>query len=168
MLLIVLECKVSDRNRINGYDFDIEAMTSFEGDTGPYLQYSHARLCSIIKKAGVSDNTNANLSLLIEPHATNLVRTLAQFPDVVQFTMKTLEPTNILTYLFHLTHSLNSSYDVLRVVGSPEEVMKARLQLFRSTRDVLNHGMRLLGLSPVDRYALAKFSPTSLTGLLRM
>lgn len=134
-------------------------MTSFEGDTGPYLQYSHARLCSIIKKAGVSENINANLSLLTEPHATNLVRCLAQFPDIIRFTMTTLEPTNILTYLFRLTHLLNSSYDILRVVGSPEEVMKARLQLFRSTRAVLNHGMRLLGLTPLDRYALSKISP---------
>jgi len=141
--------------RINGYDFNIDAMTSFEGDTGPYLQYSHARLSSIIRKASdtvpKSEFEKADLGLLTEPHAINIVRWLVQYPDLVQYTMATLEPTNILTYLFRLTHALNSSYDVLKVIGSPPEIMKARLLLYESTRSVLNHGMRLLGLTPLDR-----------------
>jgi len=139
--------------RVNGYDFNIETMTSFEGDTGPYLQYSHARLSSIIRKANVplSEIAKADISILTEPHAVNIVRYLAQYPDVLKFTLATLEPTNVLTYLFRLTHSLNSSYDVLRVIGSPEDVMKARLMLYEATRCVLGNGMRLIGLSPLDR-----------------
>jgi arginyl-tRNA synthetase len=57
----------------------------------------------------------ANLSRLIEPHAIIIVRLIAQFPDTIQNTMKTLEPTTILTFLFRLTHAVNSSYDVLQV-----------------------------------------------------
>jgi arginyl-tRNA synthetase len=77
----------------------MDTMTSFEGDTGPYLQYSHARLTSILLKADVpiSEIESANLDLLIEPHAINVVRLIAQFPDTFQNTMKTLEPTTILT-----------------------------------------------------------------------
>ena len=92
-------------------------MTSFEGDTGPvccrlevcvnvplltdkqYLQYAHARLCSITRRAGLREDeiASADLSLLTEPMALNLVRVLSQWPDVVQNTLKTLEPTTILT-----------------------------------------------------------------------
>ena len=144
-----------DMTRINNYRFNMDTMTSFEGDTGPYLQYSHARLCSIFSKAEIpiSEIESANLSLLVEPHAVNVVRIVAQFPDTVQNTLKTLEPTTILTYLFRLTHAVNSSYDVLQVVGSERELMKARLALYDAARTTLNNGMRLLGLRPVDRYA---------------
>ena len=128
-------------------------MTSFEGDTGPYLQYAHARLCSISRKANISpeDLESANLSLLTEHHAVNLVRALSSWPDVVQNTLKTLEPVTVLAYLFKMTHMLSSSYDVLKVVGSEPEVMKARMALYEAARQVLNNGMKLLGLSPVER-----------------
>ncbi|EAU38151.1 arginyl-tRNA synthetase [Aspergillus terreus NIH2624] len=140
--------------RINGYDFNLEAMTSFEGDTGPYLQYAHARLCSIVRKSGldVTQLGSANLDILTEPHAVNLVRLLAQWPDVLMNTTRTLEPTTIITYLFRMTHMLSSSYDVLKVVGSEPEVKMARMALYESARLVLNSGMRILGLSPVERY----------------
>lgn len=129
-------------------------MNSFEGDTGPYLQYAHARLCSITRKASLSEEEidSADLSLLTESHAVELVRVLAQWPDVVQNTLnKTLEPTTILTYLFKMTHVLSSSYDHLRIVGSEPGLMKARLALYRTAHIVLNNGMCLLGLTPVER-----------------
>ncbi|RYO81719.1 hypothetical protein DL766_002850 [Monosporascus sp. MC13-8B] len=139
--------------RINNYKFDMDAMCSFEGDTGPYLQYAHARLCSITRKAQLSDEeiAGADLSLLTEQHATDLVRVLAQWPDVVQNTLKTLEPTTILTYLFKMTHVLSSSYDHLKIVGSEPGLMRARMALYDTARLVLNNGMRLLGLTPVER-----------------
>jgi len=131
----------------------MNAMTSFEGDTGPYLQYAHARLCSIERRAAVpaADLDAADLSLLGEEHATNLVRLLAQWPDVVQNTLRTLEPATVLTYLFKMTHALSSSYDHLQVVGSEPELMKARMALYDASRVVLHNGMRLLGLNPVER-----------------
>lgn len=139
--------------RINDYHFDMDRMTSFEGDTGPYLQYAHARVCSIERKSGLSqaDMDSADLSLLSEAHAVNIVRLLAQWPDVVQNTLKTLEPTTILVYLFRMTKAISSSYDHLKVVGSEPELMKARMALYDSARTVLSNGMRLLGLNPVER-----------------
>ena len=129
-------------------------MTSFEGDTGPYLQYAHARLSSIARKAGLTpeDLETADLSLLTETHAIDLVRILAAWPDMVQQTLKTLEPATVLTYLFKMTHMLSSSYDVLQVVGSERELMKARGALYEAARQVLNNGMKLLGLNPVERF----------------
>ena len=139
--------------RINNYHFNMDAMTSFEGDTGPYLQYAHARVTSIKRKAGLTDDeiASADLSLLTEPHAVNIARLLAMYPDTVQNTIKTQEPTTVLTYLFKMTHALSSSYDVLQIVGSERELMKARMALYDAARTVLGNGMRLLGLSPVDR-----------------
>lgn len=84
--------EADDAYRINNYQFDMAVMTSFEGDTGPYLQYAHARLCSITRKANLSEEeiASADLSLLTEAHAVNLVRVLSQWPDVVQNTLRTL------------------------------------------------------------------------------
>ena len=146
--------------RINGYDFNLDAMTSFEGDTGPYLQYAHARLCSIARKSAADHSKlpMADLSLLTESHAVDLVRVLSQWPDVVQNTVKTLEPATVLTYLFKMTHALSSSYDVLKVIGSEPELKEARMALYESARQVLHNGMSLLGLSPVERYDYAPLS----------
>ena len=129
-------------------------MTSFEGDTGPYLQYAHARLSSIMRKAGIepAELEHADFSLLSEKHAVDLMRSMAQWPDVFLNTMKTQEPITVLTYLFKLTHAVSSSYDHLQVVGSERQLMIARLTLYACARQVLNNGMRLLGLSPLERY----------------
>jgi arginyl-tRNA synthetase len=131
----------------------MDRMTSFEGDTGPYLQYAHTRLCSIMRKANIPAEQikSADMTLLTETHATNLVRCLAQYPDVLQNTLKTLEPATVVTYLFKMTHLLSSSYDVLRVLGEEEGIMYARLALYESARQVLSNGMKLLGLTPVER-----------------
>ncbi|RVX70458.1 hypothetical protein B0A52_05957 [Exophiala mesophila] len=137
----------------NGYEFNINQMTAFEGDTGPYLQYAHARLCSIERKANADISTliTADLSLLQESHAINLARSLAQYPDVVLNTLKTREPATMLTYLFKMAHALSSSYDHLQVVGSEPELQKARLALYEAARQVLWNGMTILGLTPVER-----------------
>lgn len=138
---------------INNYEFDINRMTSFEGDTGPYLQYAHARLCSITRKAALTaaDLQTADLSLLTEPTAIGLLREIARWPDTVQLTLRTHEPVTVLGYLFKMTHMLSSSYDILRVVGSERELMKARMALYEAARITLRNGMNLLGLTPVER-----------------
>ncbi|CCH62460.1 hypothetical protein TBLA_0H01730 [Henningerozyma blattae CBS 6284] len=140
--------------RINNYEFKWERMLSFEGDTGPYLQYAHSRLRSVERNAKSippSKWTNADFSLLKEDCAVLLVRLLAQYPDVLRNAIKTHEPATVVTYLFKLTHQVSSCYDVLWVAGQTEELAAARLALYGSARQVLYNGMRLLGLTPVDR-----------------
>lgn len=141
----------------------MDRMTSFEGDTGPYLQYAHARLTSILRKATDSADADAaaagqmasllaaDLSLLAEPAAVLLARSLAQWPDVFLNALRTQEPITVLTYLFKMTHCLSSSYDGLRIVGRDEDVARARLALYVAARVVLANGMRLLGLTPLER-----------------
>jgi len=142
--------------RINGYDFDMARMTSFEGDTGPYLQYAHARLSSILRKVGdkgapPEELAKADFGLLKENVAIDLMRTLALWPHTFLMTLKTLEPITTLKYLFVMTHSLSASYKHLQVVGSEPELLKARMALYVCARQVLSNGMRLLGLSPLER-----------------
>ena len=149
---------------INGYNFDMDRMTSFEGDTGPYLQYSHARLCSIKRKAEVSDEEmlKADLSLITAREGVLLIRSLAQWPDVFLNTYKTQEPVTVLSYLFKMSHMLSSCYDAVdrnnknaktlsvMYADSPEKKV-ALMAMYEAARIVLNNGMQLLGLSPVQR-----------------
>ncbi|KAI1736000.1 arginyl-tRNA synthetase [Xylaria scruposa] len=142
--------------RVNNYEFDLERMTSFEGDTGPYLQYAHVRLCSIFQKVDISrdEMLAADFSVLPNsPHAIRLLRIIAQFPDVVKQALKTLEPTTILTYLFKLAQQLSSSYEHLKVLNAPEgrDVSVARAALYEAARQTLHNGMLLLGLTPLNR-----------------
>lgn len=148
--------------RVNNYPFDMARMTSFEGDTGPYLQYCHARMSSILRKVGV---TVADLQQHIaenpatldvdadNDHYINLLRLIAQYPDVTAMALRNHEPSTIVTYLFRLAHQVSSSYDVIRVVGSDisRDVTLTRAALYASARQVLANGMRLLGVIPVDR-----------------
>lgn len=98
-----------------------------------------------------ADLNSANFSLLKEDHAINIARMLSQWPDVLQNTLKTLEPATVLTYLFKMTHVISSSYDHLKVVGSEPELMKARMALYDAARTTLANGMRILGLTPLER-----------------
>ncbi|KAK7675941.1 hypothetical protein QCA50_021122 [Cerrena zonata] len=139
--------------RINNYEFKWDRMTSFEGDTGPYLQYAHSRLRSVQRKSNIDEAklADANYDLLVEPCAENLIRTLAQYPDTIKKALKNHEPSTIVTYLFSLTHIVSQCYDILWVAGQTEELATARLALYASARQVLYNGMVLLGLTPVDR-----------------
>lgn len=139
--------------RINNYEFKWDRMLSFEGDTGPYLQYAHSRLCSVQRKAGISEEKlqQANFDLLTEPCGVNLIRVLAQYPDAIKKALKTSEASAIVTYLFNLTHIVSQCYDILWVAGQNEDVATARLALYAAAKQVLYNGMTLLGLTPVER-----------------
>jgi len=139
--------------RINNYEFKWERMLSFEGDTGPYLQYAHSRLRSVERNAKIPAEkfAEADFSLLKEPQAELLIRLLSQYPDVLRNASKTNEPSTVVTYLFRLTHQVSSCYDILWVAGQTEELATARLALYSAARQVLYNGMTLLGLTPVDR-----------------
>jgi arginyl-tRNA synthetase len=149
--------------RVNNYPFDITRMTSFEGDTGPYLQYCHARLNSILRKAelkredlisSIAENPGAlDADVESKQQCVDLLRLMALYPDITTTAMRNLEPSTILTYLFRLTHQVSSCYDVLQVVGAKEgrDTAIARASMFEAARQILENGMRLLGLSPVHR-----------------
>ena len=145
--------------RINNYPFEINRMLSFEGDTGPYLQYTHARLCSIMRKSGFEekDLLAANFSLLKEQSVIDALRLMARYPDITLTAYRTLEPTTVLTYLFKLSHQISSGYDVVKVLGTGDDQLSlARAAYYEAMRQVLNSGLKLLGMTPVERYSTAQ------------
>jgi len=142
--------------RINSYNFDLNRMTSFEGDTGPYLQYAHARLCSVERKVAPSivlpsSWTSIDTSLLTEPKAHEIILLLATYPDVVRNAFKTYEPSTIVTFCFRLSHLISSAYEILIVKGAEEKVALARLYMYVCAREVLHSAMKLLSLVPLER-----------------
>jgi arginyl-tRNA synthetase len=148
--------------RIKGYTFDWDRITSFEGDTGPYLQYNHARLCGINRKVtekfGDRLEKTIDFSLLTEPEARILAHQIAKYPFAVSSAFTTLEPSNIVNYLFNLCHAISSANSVLNVmrsfnVNTEEGTAQglARLALFNTARKVLKKGLNILGLEALEK-----------------
>jgi len=137
--------------RIKDYDFEWARMTSFEGHTGPYLEYAHARLCSIERKCGFEINPAADLSVITEPEASALLLEIARFPEVVKAALESLEPVTILTYLFDLSHAISVAFSALRVKDRERPIAEARLLVYNAARVTLGNGLRLLGLTPLER-----------------
>ncbi|KAJ3966564.1 arginyl-tRNA synthetase [Lentinula raphanica] len=151
--------KIQDMSakRVHAYTFDLQRMTSFEGDTGAYLQYAHVRLCSVERKValdGINPRDDPELidtTLLTEPKVRELVFALASYPDVVKVAMKNYEPSTVVSYCFKISHLVSSAWETLIVRGQETELAQARLYVFRCTRFVLASAMRLLSLTPLTR-----------------
>ncbi|CAE6414557.1 unnamed protein product [Rhizoctonia solani] len=144
--------------RINNYSFNWSRMTSFEGDTGPYLQYAHVRLSSISRKnpelLPLPAAEKIQTDLLAEPQAREMVFLLASYPDVVRVACEKNEPSGVVTFAMRLSHAISSAWDPLPVKGLAAdqiEVARARLWLFLCARDVLGAAMRLLSIRPLER-----------------
>ncbi|KAJ9124510.1 hypothetical protein QFC24_003301 [Naganishia onofrii] len=149
--------KIQDMSakRINDYEFNISRMTSFEGDTGPYIQYSHVRLCSVQRKNPnillPEDLTQIKTSLLSEPKAREIIYVLSTYPQVIRDAFVDYQPSTIVTFCFKLCHLVSQAWETLKVQGQEEDLAVARLYLFVCTRDVLASAMRLLSLTPLER-----------------
>ena len=137
--------------RIKNYDFDWKRMLSFEGDTGPYLQYAHSRLCSIERSYGKPIDPDADIALLTETEADELISVVAMWPDVLQTALHTLEPCTVVTYAFKLSHAVSSAFEALWVMGATPQVAAARMLMYWSARMALGNAMRVLGLRPLER-----------------
>ncbi|KAI8331816.1 arginyl-tRNA synthetase [Choanephora cucurbitarum] len=137
--------------RCKDYEFSWDRMTDARGDTGVFLQYAHARSCSIERNANVQVTPNCDFSILKEKEAIELVHSIASFPDIVDSAFNTLEPCTIVNYLFKLSHATSQASSVLRVKGMAPEISKARMLLFWSARITLRNGLHLLGIQPIHR-----------------
>ncbi|KAK4053001.1 arginyl-tRNA synthetase [Microbotryomycetes sp. JL221] len=157
----VTAVKVQDLagKRINNYKFEWSRMTSFEGDTGPYLQYAHVRLSSVERKNAPEitlpppeqRTTQIDTSVLTEPKAREIIMLLATYPDVVKTAFKGSEPSTIVTWCFRLCHAISSAWESLLVRGQEPKIALARLWLYVTAKDVLATSMRLLTLEPLEK-----------------
>ncbi len=137
--------------------FDWDSMLDFEGDTGPYVQYAHARLCSILRKAEQEVVDDVDFSLLTLSEEWVLARHLAGFPAVVRRAAAESEPSVIATYLLELCADFSSYYSAgmrdpgRRVLCPADDLRAARLLLVDAVRHVIRGGLELLGVAAPER-----------------
>ena len=137
--------------RARGYVFDWDRMLAFEGDTGPYLQYAHARVRSIFRRAGVAPPAPGTAPLLGEPQERALALQLLGFAAAVEATAETWSPSKLCTYLFELATSFTTFYEACRVLVDGEAVRDSRLGLCDLTARVLELGLSLLGIEAPEQ-----------------
>ena len=136
-------------DRRNGYDFDLEAMVSFEGETGPYVQYAYARIQSILRKANFTPSADATYSLS-DPESWEIIKLLQDFSRVVKRAAENYDPSLIAKYAINLAQAFNKYYAHTRILDeSPER--ESRLALSYSTAVVLKEALRLLGVDAPDK-----------------
>ncbi len=139
-------------------NFDWNAILSFDGRTGPYLQYVHASACSILRKGGYTESkqTDGDASRLTDDHEWTLVRRLAEFSDAVGKACAECEPSHVSNALYDLArgfrsyHTAGSRDASLRVLVDDDATKTARLWLVDKVRCTLAAGLRLLGIDPVE------------------
>jgi arginyl-tRNA synthetase len=126
---------------------DVDESISLEGNSGPYLQYAHARACSILSKAGQAGQPAGEAELDENEHS--LARKISEFPEVVEKAAGELMPHHICTYLYELAQTFNSFYEKSRIIGDEREAM--RLKLVKSYSQVLKSGLNILNIEAPER-----------------
>jgi arginyl-tRNA synthetase len=127
--------------------FSWEQALNFEGDSGPYIQYSYARASSIIKKTKNFDKSKIKIENL-NPNEINLIKKIYNFPEVVQNAQKSLNPSLIANYSFELSQAFNEFYHSCPVIGDKSEAF--RLLLVNSFRTTLKNSLYLLGIEVME------------------
>jgi arginyl-tRNA synthetase len=126
--------------------FDIEESISLEGNSGPYIQYAHARASSILDKALHQSRSDPGPSL--DASERSLARKIGEYPEIVQKAIDELMPHHICTYLYELAQAFNRFYEVSRIIGDEREV--PRLALTKAYQQVLRHGLGILNIAAPD------------------
>ncbi len=134
--------------RINDIEFKLEDILKFEGETGPYVQYTHARINSLIKNM---NNININYDLInINEYEWNVLFSLGEFKDVIVKSKLNYDPSLIAKYIIDLAQDFNKLYANYKFIIEDENLMEFRLQIAYCTKIILKEGMRLLGINAPD------------------
>ncbi|KAM9059886.1 putative arginine--tRNA ligase, mitochondrial isoform 2-T2 [Megaptera novaeangliae] len=136
---------------LSDYQFSWDRVFQSRGDTGVFLQYTHARLHSLEETFGCGYLNDFNTACLQEPQSVSILQHLLRFDEVLYRSAQDLQPRHIVSYLLTLSHLAAVAHKTLHIKSSPPEVAGARLHLFRAARSVLANGMKLLGITPVCR-----------------
>jgi arginyl-tRNA synthetase len=137
--------------RLRDYVFDYDRMLAAEGNTGPYLQYAHARIRSIFRRAEVDPPAPGVPPRLDEPQERALALQLLRFAGAVEATIETYSPSKLCSYLFDLATTFTGFYEACRVLVDDEAVRTSRLGLCDLTARVLEQGLALLGMEAPER-----------------
>ena len=133
-------------NRIKDIEFSWERMLSFEGETGPYVQYTYARCNSVLNKAAL-DYANADLTKLNNPEEFELIKTLNNFPEKIIDASNKYEPFIISRHVMLVAQAYNRFYHNIPILRADDDVQKARLMLTHCTKTVISTALGLLGIN---------------------
>jgi len=137
--------------RIKDVVFDWDAILNFDGETGPYAQYTHARACSVLRKAEYAPAASIDYSVLTDAESAAVIASISAFPDAVQEAMEKNEPYLVSRAVIAVASAFNKFYYEQRIMADDEAVRAARLALTDATRSVIAIGLGLLGLSAPER-----------------
>ncbi|MBT2732868.1 arginine--tRNA ligase [Carnobacterium sp. ISL-102] len=137
-------------DRLNNFDFTIEEVVRFEGETGPYVQYTRARAMSILKKSGLAGiDTTVNYPL-DDAYSWEIIKLLQDYPSVVKRAYEKFEPSVIAKHAIHLAQAFNRYYANSKVLTDDAQ-KPARLALVQSVATILKEDLRLLGVQSPDQ-----------------
>jgi len=137
-------------SRIKDADIQWSKILSFEGETGPYVQYAYARCASVLERAN-EPYANADLSLLEDEQSFVLAKLIYTYPDKVAEAAEKCEPYLIARHLIDLAQAFNRFYHDNQILSSPDGIRQARLYLVSVVKDVIGGGLGLLGIASLER-----------------
>ena len=137
--------------RIKDIDFSWERSLNFDGETGPYVQYTHTRCCSVLRKAEGVELPEIDYSGLADDEAQHLLRLLSRFPDVVKEAADKYEPSMITRAVTEIAQGYNKFYYEHRVLDEDSGVAAARVALTKAVKDVIKTGLWLIGIEAPER-----------------
>ncbi|MGH9134798.1 MAG: arginine--tRNA ligase [Ilumatobacteraceae bacterium] len=139
-------------DRIKDYVFDWDRMLAFDGNTAPYLQYAHARICSIFRRAGVDRAAVRSAGILLEaPQERALAQRVLALPSALDDTLSSFSPHKLCTYLFELSQDFTAFYEHCPVLRADEPLRASRLALCELVARTLAHGLGLLGIEAPEQ-----------------
>ncbi|MFH0931513.1 MAG: arginine--tRNA ligase [Candidatus Zixiibacteriota bacterium] len=132
-------------------DFDWDKVLNFEGETGPYGQYTYARLCSLIRKYNQAIEKDVSFALLSTDEEHTLVKRLEDFPRRIKISVKEYEPALICSYLLDLSSLFNRFYQKERIITENPDSTDARMLLVKAIQTVMKSGLSLLGIKSPEK-----------------
>lgn len=139
-------------NRIKDIDFWWDRALNFDGDTGPYVQYTHTRCCSLLRRAQEADLTAfPDYSVLADDEAQAVLRLLSRFPEAIRAAQKDNEPSVITRATLEVAKAFNKYYYEHRILDGEPQQVAARVMLTRAVRDIIRLGLSLIGVSAPER-----------------